>query len=47
MQVTGGGNLNARAEKTRLEPRHAIWLAPGGRIILHDWRKRAGQKERE
>ena len=47
VQVTGGGNLNARAEKTRAEARHAIWLASGGRIQIHDWRKRLGQKERE
>lgn len=47
VQVTGGGNLAARAAKTRLEPRAAIWLASGGRIILHDWVKRAGQKQRE
>lgn len=47
VQVTGGGNLSARAAKTRLEPRAAIWLASGGRVILHDWVKRAHQKERE
>jgi len=47
VQATGGGNLGKRAEKTRNEPRAAIWLASGGRIILHDWRKRAGQKQRE
>ena len=46
VQATGGGNGTKRAEKTRLEPRHAIWLASGGRIQIHDWRKRAGQKER-
>lgn len=46
VQVTGGGNGPARAQKTRQEPRHAIWLASGGRIQIHDWRKRAGQKER-
>ncbi len=47
VQVTGGGNLSARAIKTRQEPRAAIWLASGGRIIIHDWRKRAKQKLRE
>ena len=46
VQVTGGGNGPSRLEKTRNEPRHAIWLAAGGRIQIHDWRKRAGQKER-
>lgn len=47
VQVTGGGHLSDRAEKIRQEPRAAIWLASGGRIQVHDWRKRAGQKERE
>ena len=47
VQATGGGNLSARAIKTRLEPRSAIWLAAGGRIQIHDWVKRKGQKQRE
>ena len=47
VQVTGGGNGPSRFAKTRKEPRHAIWLASGGRIQIHDWRKRAGTKERE
>ena len=47
VQVTGGGHLADRAAKIKAEPRHAIWLASGGRIIVHDWVKRAKQKERE
>ncbi len=47
VQATGGGNGSARAIKTRAEARHAIWLAAGGRIQIHDWRKRAGQSKRE
>ena len=47
VQVTGGGNGSTRAIKIRQEPRHAIWLAAGGRIQVHDWVKRAGQKQRE
>ena len=47
VQVTGGGNGPARVKKTRLEPRSAIWLASGGRIQVHDWRKRAKQTQRE
>jgi hypothetical protein len=47
VQVTGGGNGPARIAKTKSEPRHAIWLAAGGRIQIHDWRKRAGQTSRE
>lgn len=44
---TGGGNMAARITKTKAEPRHAIWLASGGRIQVHCWTKRANQKERE
>ena len=47
IQATGGGNLASRASKTRLEPRSAIWLASGGRVQIHDWVKRKGQKQRE
>ena len=47
VQATGGGNLKARAEKVCSEPLAAIWLASSGRIQIHDWRKRAGQKQRE
>lgn len=40
VQVTGGAstsNLHARIAKTKAEPRHAIWLASGGRIQVHSW----------
>ena len=47
VQATGGGNMSARASKTRLEPRAAIWLAAGGRIQIHDWVKVKGSKQRE
>jgi len=47
IQVTGGGNGPARIAKIRQEARAGIWLASGGRIVVHDWRKRAGRKERE
>lgn len=47
VQVTGGGNAPKRVEKIRQEARAAIWLASNGRIQVHDWRKRAGQKDRE
>ncbi len=42
----GAGNLNARVAKIKAEPRHAIWLASGGRIQVWSWQKKAGQKER-
>ena len=47
VQATGGGNLSARAIKTRLEPRSAIWMASGGRVQIHDWVKRKGKQQRE
>ena len=47
VQVTGGGNGPARIAKIKGEARAGIWLASGGRIQVHDWRKRAGRKERE
>jgi len=47
IQATGGGNGSARIAKIKAEPRAAIWLASGGRIQVQDWRKKAGQKERE
>lgn len=40
VQSTGGkgiSNFNARLEKIKSIPYHAIWLAAGGRIILHSW----------
>lgn len=38
IQATGGtstSNFHARVAKTKSEPRHAIWLASGGRIQIH------------
>jgi hypothetical protein len=42
VQVTGGtgvSNFNVRVEKVKAEPRHAIWLASGGRIQIHSWQR--------
>lgn len=47
VQVTTGDHMANRVTKTKAEPRHAIWLASGGRIQVHGWAVRAGQKERE
>ncbi len=47
VQATGGGNMNARKIKIEENPNHAIALATGIRIQVHDWVKRAGQKQRE
>ena len=46
VQSTGGGNGPARAAKIRNEPRAGVWLACKNRIQVHDWRQRAGQKDR-
>jgi hypothetical protein len=32
--------------KIRADPRHAIWLASGGRILVMSWEKRVDTKER-
>jgi hypothetical protein len=50
VQVTGGtstSNFHARVNKIKADPRHAIWLASGGRLQVHSWEKKANQKERE
>ena len=47
VQATGGGNMAARVSKIRQEARAGLWLASGGRIQVHDWVKRKGQKQRE
>lgn len=49
VQVTGGtgkSNFTARVAKVKAEPRHAIWLASGGRIQVHSWEKTKGTKTR-
>ena len=52
VQVTGGAgrsNANARISKIchpDLASMAAIWLASGGRIQVHNWRKVADQKAR-
>lgn len=41
VQVTSTANLSAREKKARLSEELAIWLASGGRFVLHGWgRKR-------
>lgn len=49
VQATGGkssSNFHARVDKIKAEPRHAIWLASGGRIQVMSWEQSAGTKER-
>ena len=49
IQVTGGtstSNFHARVEKIKAEPRHAIWLASGGRIQVWSYEKVSDTKER-
>jgi hypothetical protein len=46
VQATGGGNGAARVRKILNEPRAGLWLASGGRIVVHDWVKVKGQKDR-
>jgi hypothetical protein len=30
-------NFHKRVAKTKAEPRHAIWIASGGRLQIHSW----------
>lgn len=49
VQVTGGtgiSNFNARVTKIKAEPRHAIWLASGGRIRVMSYETIKGSKAR-
>lgn len=50
VQVTGGtstSNFHSRISKLKAEPRHAIWLASGGRIQVHSHEKVRGSKQRK
>ncbi len=50
VQATGStdstNNFHAHVRKVKAEPRHALWLACGGRIQVHSHEKVAGQKDR-
>lgn len=39
VQTTSGSNLSARRQKIAEEPRAAVALQSGFRIVLHGWRK--------
>lgn len=39
VQSTSADNLASRRTKIAAEPRAAVWLAAGNRIVLHGWRK--------
>lgn len=39
VQVTSGSNVAARLAKIEEEPRRLPWLAAGGTIEVHGWRK--------
>lgn len=41
----GISNFNARVSKIKVEPRHAIWLAAGGRIQVHSWEGTGKERE--
>lgn len=48
VQATGGkstSNFHARVDKLKAEPRHAIWLASGGRIQVHSWEGEGSKRE--
>jgi len=39
VQTTSGSNVSSRLHKILAEPRAKAWLATGGRITIHGWRK--------
>ena len=48
VQATGHvstSNYHKRVAKTKAEPRHAIWLASGGRIQIHSWEGKGSVRE--
>ena len=48
VQATGGlstNNLHPRITKLKAEPRHAIWLAAGGRIQVHSWQGKGNKRK--
>ena len=48
VQATGDastGNFHKRVAKTKAEPRHAIWLASGGRIQVHSWQGKGNLRD--
>ena len=50
VQATGGAstsNFHARVAKIKAEPRHAIWLAAGGRIQVHSHEGKGKNKEKD
>lgn len=47
VQTTSGPNVSARLDKIKSEPKAAIWLASGGRIVIHGWRKVGARGKRK
>ncbi len=44
IQSTSGDNMSKRIAKIKEEPRALLWLQSGGRIMVHGWRKLAGER---
>jgi hypothetical protein len=42
-----GGNVSARVTKMAQEPRAALWLACGNRVMVHGWAKRGARGKRK
>lgn len=39
VQTTSGDNVSKRLAKLKAEPKIAMWLAAGGKVAVHGWRK--------
>ena len=47
VQTTSGSNAASRVAKIRAEPRAEIWIASGGKIVVHAWAKRGPRGKRK
>jgi hypothetical protein len=47
VQTTTGDHMAERIDKIKAEPKAEIWLASGGRIIVHGWAKKGARGKRK
>jgi carbonic anhydrase len=47
VQSTTGANLSSRLAKIKAEPRARVWLAAGGKIVVHGWAKQGARGKRK
>jgi hypothetical protein len=47
VQTTSGSNVSARLAKIKAEPKAGIFLAAGGKIMIHGWAKQGPRGSRK